>query len=129
MDRKDFIAKCGALCGTATVLGFMDSCQKQAPTTFTIDLSLPANAALHNVGGYVIQNNTIVMKTSSGYTALSLTCTHAGCTVNYLGAQGFQCPCHGGMYDANGNVVSGPPPSPLAKFTVSVSGNILTVTQ
>jgi cytochrome b6-f complex iron-sulfur subunit len=128
MDRKDFLFKCGAICGTTALLGFMDSCQKQS-NTITVDLSLPANAALNNVGGSVVTQNVIVMKTSSGYEALSLICTHAGCLVSFnSGAQQFDCPCHGGRYDINGNVLSGPPPAPLTKYTTALSGHILTVT-
>lgn len=46
--------------------------------------------------------------------ALSATCTHLGCQVLWdLKAKQFKCPCHGGVYDAAGNVVDGPPPRPL----------------
>jgi quinol---cytochrome c reductase iron-sulfur subunit, bacillus type len=46
--------------------------------------------------------------------ALSATCTHLGCQVRWDGdAKQFRCPCHGGVYDASGRVVSGPPPRPL----------------
>ncbi len=46
--------------------------------------------------------------------ALSATCTHLGCQVSWdaKGAR-FRCPCHGGVFDAQGHVVSGPPPRPL----------------
>jgi Rieske Fe-S protein len=46
--------------------------------------------------------------------ALSATCTHLGCQVGWDAAtKNFRCPCHGGVFDAQGNVVSGPPPRPL----------------
>jgi len=129
MDRKDFIIKSAAICGTASIIGFMDSCQKDSLSAFTVDLTQPANAALLTVGRYIVtQNNIFIMKTSSGYNALSLVCTHAGCTVNYNNSlHEFICPCHGGTYNINGAVLSGPPPSPLAQYTVTVNGNILTV--
>ena len=47
--------------------------------------------------------------------AMSATCTHLGCQVQWDGAaRHFKCPCHGGVYAADGTVVSGPPPRPLA---------------
>ncbi len=47
--------------------------------------------------------------------AMSATCTHLGCQVQWDGAaKHFKCPCHGGVYAADGTVVSGPPPRPLA---------------
>ncbi len=46
--------------------------------------------------------------------ALSATCTHLGCQVAWHpGDARFRCPCHGGVYGADGRVVSGPPPRPL----------------
>ena len=39
--------------------------------------------------------------------AVSLVCTHLGCTVNRV-TTGFQCPCHGSQYDEDGIVVGGP---------------------
>jgi len=44
--------------------------------------------------------------------AISLMCTHLGCTVNRV-ETGFLCPCHGSQYDADGIVVGGPAPKTL----------------
>ncbi len=44
--------------------------------------------------------------------AISLVCTHLGCTVNRI-ETGFLCPCHGSQYDGDGNVVGGPAPKTL----------------
>ncbi len=52
--------------------------------------------------------------------AASAICTHLGCTVN-LANNGFHCPCHGSVFDRNGIVVSGPAPSPLSWFDLSLS--------
>jgi menaquinol-cytochrome c reductase iron-sulfur subunit len=47
--------------------------------------------------------------------ALSSACTHLGCRVSFDAEAGrFACPCHGGFYDVQGQVVGGPPPAPLA---------------
>ena len=129
MDRKDFLVKTCAACGVGATLAFIDSCSKTSLVNFTIDLSNSANSALLQVGGYVIQNGVFVQKTSAGYVALSQTCTHQGCTVSYSGGSSgsFYCPCHGGTYNINGTVTGGPPPSPLPKYTVTQSGNILTI--
>jgi Rieske Fe-S protein len=53
--------------------------------------------------------------------ALSATCTHLGCRVSFDAEAGqFACPCHGGYYDAQGRVVAGPPPAPLAALEARV---------
>ena len=47
-------------------------------------------------------------------------CTHLGCTVDRTGS-GFHCPCHGSVFDQSGAVLSGPAPSPLAWFELTLS--------
>jgi carotenoid phi-ring synthase / carotenoid chi-ring synthase len=53
--------------------------------------------------------------------ALSLTCTHQGCSVQRSlqpTPAGFVCPCHGATYSAEGVVQSGPAQANLARFKV-----------
>jgi cytochrome b6-f complex iron-sulfur subunit len=55
--------------------------------------------------------------------AFSLVCTHLGCTVVWNPEKKeFHCPCHDGLFDAQGNVLSGPPSSPLERWKVTVNG-------
>jgi len=57
------------------------------------------------------------------FIAFSVNCTHLGCPVRWLQSAGlFMCPCHGGVFYANGTVASGPPPKPLAQYPVRVQG-------
>ena len=136
MERKEFLKKSIALCGLSLIpAGIMQSCTKQSfagPTNvnFTIDLTNPANASLNNIGGSLVINGVIVIRSGNiTFNALSATCTHGGCTVGY-NAKGIiiVCPCHGGTYNpTTGAVLAGPPPSALTKYTVTQDGNILTV--
>lgn len=55
--------------------------------------------------------------------AMSALCTHLGCQVRWeSGEQQFRCPCHGGVYDAAGNVLEGPPPRPLETIEARIEG-------
>jgi cytochrome b6-f complex iron-sulfur subunit len=64
----------------------------------------------------------------SGLAAVSTTCTHLGCGVAWNAEKkSFLCPCHGGVYAADGRVLSGPPPRPLTKAPLAVSGGRVTV--
>jgi menaquinol-cytochrome c reductase iron-sulfur subunit len=55
------------------------------------------------------------------FIAFSINCTHLGCPVRWLSeADLFMCPCHGGVYYRDGQVASGPPPRPLARYPVRV---------
>ena len=53
--------------------------------------------------------------------ALSATCTHLGCQVRWdADSTRFRCPCHGGVFDAQGRVIEGPPPRPLDRVEARV---------
>lgn len=55
------------------------------------------------------------------FVAFSMNCTHLGCPVRWLAeANLFMCPCHGGVFYADGQVASGPPPKPLNQYPVRV---------
>lgn len=135
MERKEFLKLTLGMAGVTLVpAAIVASCTKStnyAPTNvnFTLDLTAAANAALNTAGGSLIQDNVIVIRTgATTFSALSVLCTHQGCTLNYVPATSeMQCPCHGGTFDINGNVISGPPPSALTRYTATLSGHILTV--
>lgn len=74
-------------------------------------------------------SSVYVTKTHDGYRALSSKCTHRGCEVLWVpGRKVFQCPCHGGQFDAEGKNIAGPPPSPLPSLTTNVQGDTVYVT-
>lgn len=58
--------------------------------------------------------------------ALSLVCTHLGCTVNVT-AEGLSCPCHGSRFDRQGQVLQGPADRPLPRLELVESGGMLEV--
>ncbi len=53
--------------------------------------------------------------------AVSLTCTHQGCTVAKQADGKLLCPCHGAVYDADGRVISGPAKRNLPRYKVAQS--------
>jgi cytochrome b6-f complex iron-sulfur subunit len=67
----------------------------------------------------------LLIRTAEGeFRAMSATCTHLSCTVQYRNDLGqIWCACHNGMYDLNGRNVSGPPPRPLEQYSVHVQGD------
>jgi len=66
----------------------------------------------------------IVTNTEAGILAYSAVCTHLGCIVGFdTTVKHIVCPCHDGHFNpANGAVISGPPPRPLASVAVSLEG-------
>ena len=70
----------------------------------------------------------LIMNSDGTYRALSATCTHLGCTVQYRSdLRQIWCACHNGIYDLNGRNVSGPPPRPLDVFDVHSRGDEIVV--
>jgi cytochrome b6-f complex iron-sulfur subunit len=67
-----------------------------------------------------------VVRSPAGFMALSAWCTHKGCVVKWERERRvFACPCHEGLFDERGNVVSGLPLRPLSRFRVGlVSGSV-----
>ncbi|MEE8417650.1 MAG: Rieske 2Fe-2S domain-containing protein [candidate division Zixibacteria bacterium] len=58
------------------------------------------------------------------YVAFTAVCTHLNCTVQYRGDLGeIWCACHNAHFDLNGQVISGPPPSPLKEYRVAIKGD------
>jgi Rieske Fe-S protein len=66
----------------------------------------------------------LLIRTADGqYRAMSATCTHLSCTVQYRDdLREVWCACHNGKYNLDGRNVSGPPPRPLEAFDVQVKG-------
>jgi Rieske Fe-S protein len=123
-DRRELLrALAGGtgLGGLATALG----CAKPAPvlkptqTLVPLDTLVPGTRKVILVAGHPVE----VVKRGSGLDARSLMCPHTGCVVKWKeDEQIYHCPCHEGRFDADGNVLSGPPPLPLTKVPVVLAG-------
>jgi cytochrome b6-f complex iron-sulfur subunit len=79
-------------------------------------------------GVWLIRTTDDVAQNVGGFYALISTCTHLGCTPNYLSAENkFKCPCHGSGFRLSGINFEGPAPRPLerARVTLADDGQIL----
>jgi len=66
----------------------------------------------------------VIRKKNGEFTALTATCTHLDCTVQYVPESTIiWCACHNGVYDINGNNISGPPPRPLTRMVAKVQND------
>jgi Rieske Fe-S protein len=73
-------------------------------------------------------SQVIVFQASTGkYTALSTACTHACCSVIFLGF-GFVCPCHGATFDPTGKPTNAVTKKPLASLAVCADSTGVYVT-
>jgi cytochrome b6-f complex iron-sulfur subunit len=73
----------------------------------------------------------LLLLTADGeYRALSATCTHLSCTVQYRSdLREIWCACHNGLYDLSGRNISGPPPRPLETYVVHIRGDEVVVSR
>lgn len=101
--------------GTLTLAGFGTLAATQG-VAFVLPDGLPA----------------ILFKDKKGnYGAVSATCTHAGCTVEWRpqDATPLACPCHNSKFNTDGNPVGGPAKRPLDHYGVKISGETAILTR
>src|SRR5688572_8068385 len=103
-----------------------------APSNFKADSYTPVTFTLTGTGNvgeagktlaYVRMRNDEIDGSSypDEFIAISTRCAHLGCPVRWVNAaQRFVCPCHGGVYNALGEVEGGPPVRPLDRFATRV---------
>lgn len=86
-----------------------------APTGRGEDLA-PGDGKLATVNGRKL---ALYRDPTGGLHAMSPRCTHAGCVVQWnADDRTWDCPCHGGRYDAEGKVISGPPMNDLRRVSI-----------
>ncbi|BFM40035.1 FAD-dependent oxidoreductase [Synechocystis sp. LKSZ1] len=119
-------AKGGRVITEATVSEMI--CQDDRITSLTYQ----QGDAITNVPFSVTENTLLSTKSTTYYgagdrvylaerdgtEALSLTCSHQGCTVAKQQDGKFICPCHGAVYDEQGHVLQGPAKRNLTRFKV-----------
>ncbi|HWB83245.1 MAG TPA: ubiquinol-cytochrome c reductase iron-sulfur subunit [Bryobacteraceae bacterium] len=139
-DRRRFLTKLsvilggiGAALASIPSIGFLLGFRKPTQVWRTVGkledfkIGSTANVAFQDSSplpwsGVTAQTAAWLRRTADlEFTAFSMNCTHLGCPVRWLAdANLFMCPCHGGVFYADGRVASGPPPKPLNQYPVRV---------
>ena len=97
--------------------------------TFVSPIRRPWDGMVAHTGVYVRYEGRDQQQETDdtkGYKFLvfSVNCAHLGCPVEWFAESGlFMCPCHGGVYYANGKHASGPPPRGLFACVYRVTRN------
>jgi menaquinol-cytochrome c reductase iron-sulfur subunit len=99
-----------------------------------VELGIPTlfKVTVQRKTGWIVNEEelSIYVRTDDGrnFTAMSNVCTHLGCRVRWVAdRKEFFCPCHNGVFDKDGNVISGPPPRPLNRYEVKVENGQLSI--
>jgi Rieske Fe-S protein len=90
--------------------------------TFTNPFTDPWDGVTAMVPAYV-------RSTAPGdYTVFAINCAHLGCPVRWFSeSQLFMCPCHGGVYYADGSRASGPPERGLFTYEQKIENGKLMI--
>lgn len=90
--------------------------------TYTNPFSEPWDGASAKVPAYVR------CSAPGEFTVFAINCAHLGCPVRWFSeSQLFMCPCHGGVYYADGSRASGPPERGLFTYEQKVEGGKLLI--
>ena len=146
MEREEFLSKLGigvlALCTGCGLASCGGKGNNPGPsgggntppvsgsgTVFTADLGSEVTAVgASKISGGVILVRIAAGNAASSFTAVQVACTHEGTSIAYNNAASkFICPLHGSEFSQTGTVVTGPAVVALKKYTVSISGNTLSV--
>jgi Rieske Fe-S protein len=103
-------------------LGAVSKVELGTPTLFKVSISRQTGWIVNQeeLSVYVLTDN------GRDFIAMSNVCTHLGCRIRWIADQNqYFCPCHNGVYDKQGDVVSGPPPRPLDKYQTKVENDQL----
>jgi menaquinol-cytochrome c reductase iron-sulfur subunit len=103
-------------------LGSVDNFQEGETTlvTYRNPFTEPWNGETDKTPAYVRRN------TAQEFTVFAVNCAHLNCPVRWFAeSQLFMCPCHGGVYYANGDRASGPPPRGLFTYEYKVESGKL----
>lgn len=92
---------------------------QQGNTQSNVPFLVEKNDLLSNEKvNYYGSGDRVFISDSNSQTAMSLTCTHQGCTVSQQKDGTFLCPCHGALYDGQGKVLKGPAKQNLPRYRI-----------
>jgi len=122
LSRRDFLkVATNSLLSASGLLGFGALLRlfgyqtpSQRPTQFDIG---PASSYPPGSRTVIPDVPAMLIHTEAGFSALSLVCTHLGCTTKPT-ADSFTCPCHGSQYGMDGLPRRGPAKKSLAVLRV-----------
>ena len=123
-SRRQFITKLVLLLASGGLLfRYLTprSSRKRQVLVSCASVDVPVNGAL------VFRDERLaLLRDTSGLYALSLVCTHLGCTVT-VSSQELACPCHGSTFDRQGRVLKGPADRALRRLVVEERGGVVEV--
>lgn len=123
-SRRKFIAAIAVFCASAGMLWRYLTPRSPVRRQVLLHVSpadIPPNGAL------IFRDQRLaLLRDERGAYALSLVCTHLGCTV-IVSARELVCPCHGSRFDRQGKVLNGPADRSLKRMQVEERADVIEV--
>lgn len=96
---------------------------------YPIDKIVSVNVKISNELGSLNYKAVYVWrKHNENFVVYSRACTDLGCPLNFdPGSEWFFCPCHGGIFDKEGNRQAGPPQKPMWRYESRINNEILEI--
>lgn len=137
------VASVGAAIATPLVGYFLDPVLRKQPNQAPLKIAAASDITVGTPtfvkfqktiqDGWVAttQNQGLWVVTNDGknFVVFDQHCTHLGCLYEWdTSKNSFYCPCHGGVFDIDGNVIGGPPPRPLDRIPCQVVNGGIEIT-
>jgi len=132
-DRRKFLSRIWSILGLVALaelafftLSMLRPGKKNLKDNPAINIKVAGNVEdfpVNSVTPDRINKFYLVRFADGGFLALSLICSHLGCSVLWDNTKGqFICPCHSSAFDNQGNVVNSPAPRALDYLPVIIEG-------
>jgi len=129
VSRRDFLNEItigalgvAGLGGTAVIYQYFSPNLLFEPAT-TFRAGNPDLFPIDSVS-YLQDQQVYIVRTSSGFYAVSAVCTHLGCVTQWKPeANRIACPCHGSKFQRDGKKIEGPAPRPLPHYSITLTAD------
>ncbi len=123
MPRRDFLGLAAAWSATTSLLFAFVGMMRLPKAAVLPSPSKKFRVAIPESLGanepYLPPGRSVALfRAEKGVYAISTVCTHLGCIVK-PSVNGFDCPCHGSKFTADGSVIRGPAPKALPRLGVT----------
>lgn len=137
ITRRNFISRLWPVLGVvagveivAAIAGFLSPPNKRInkKAKQLIDIGMVSDFRKGTVTPFKGQRFFLARLKDGGFLALSLRCTHLGCSVAWHEKENrFICPCHSSSFDIAGNVLNPPAPKSLEYYPIIIERDIVKV--
>jgi cytochrome b6-f complex iron-sulfur subunit len=133
ITRRTFMGACTACALAVPGVALFSSCavqrlQSDLPVDLTQfpELATEGETVLVDAGLRQPIAITRIGPGESDYRVLGTECNHLNCGVN-TSATGFDCPCHGSKFAADGTLLEGPATADLPRYDFVVNGQAMVI--